>query len=135
MENNVDSVIANQNKYQSKVAGGVYCIKYKGEIVYIGSTNQPVRRMNVHFSTITTKNNIGKINKLHSFLGYDKKDFSWNMLETCDEDNRLEREQYYRKYHKSKENFKRIFGKIETTDKLIERLGLTTNTNRKKWRK
>lgn len=135
MEKNIDRNIDIQNKYQSKVAGGVYCIKYKGEIIYVGSTNQPIRRMNVHFSTIKTCNNIGKINKLHSFLGYDKKDFSWNMLETIDDTNtRIEKEQYYRKFHKSKQNFKRIFGKIETTEKLIERLGLTSG-KRNKWRK
>lgn len=134
MENNIDSMVDIQKKYQSKVAGGIYCIKYKGDIVYVGSTNQPLRRINVHFSTITTCNNIGKINRLHSFLGYDKKDFSWNMLETCDDDTMIEREKYYRQFHKSKENYKRIFGKIPTTKKLIEKLGLITKP-RNKWRK
>lgn len=133
-ENNVDNYVEIQKTYQRSIPPGVYCIKYKGEVVYVGATNEPIRRQNVHFSTITTKNNIGKINKLHSFLGYDKANFTFEIVEHCDINELIEKEKYYRIKLKSKENFKRIFGKIESTRVIVERLGLTTKP-RYKWKK
>jgi transposase-like protein len=132
-EKNVDSVVANQKRYQEKMPPGVYAIKYKGEAIYVGATKAPIRRINTHMSTITTSSNITKINKLHSYLGYDKKDFTWEIIEECDVDMLFEKERCYQKELRSKENFKKHFGKVETTKSLVERLGLTTKP-RNRWR-
>lgn len=130
---NVDSYVDVQLKYQSKLPSGVYIIKYKDEVIYVGATKHPIRRINTHMSTITTSSNITKINKLHSFLGYDKKDFTWELIEECDPKDLFDRERYYRQKFNSYDNYKKHFGKIESTRSLVERLGLTTKP-RNKWR-
>ena len=132
-KNNSDDYVAMQTKYQSKIPPSVYAIKYVDTVIYVGATQHPIRRINTHMSTITTSSNIGKINKLHSFLGYDKKDFTWEVIEECDVKDLFDREKYYQDKLQSKQNFKRIFGKIETTKSIVERLGLTTKP-RNKWR-
>jgi len=132
-KNNVDDYVDVQLKYQSKLPSGVYAIKYVDTVIYVGATKHPIRRINTHMSTIKTSSNITKINKLHSFLGYDKKDFTWEMIEECDPKDLFDKEKYYQKKLNSRANFKRIFGKLETTKSLVERLGLSTKP-RNKWR-
>ena len=130
---NIDDYVNTQKKYQQSIPPAVYSVTYKDEIVYIGSTNEPNRRKNVHLSTIKTKNNIGKINKLHSFLNYDKADFKFNIVEHCDTHKLIEREQFYEDKFKAKEKYKEIFGKVEKTGSIIQRLELTSS-ERNSWR-
>ena len=133
MRNNVDNVMDSQLKYQSKLPSGVYAIKYVDDVIYVGATKHPIRRVNTHMSTIKTSNNITKVNKLFSFLGYDKNNFTWELVEECDPENLFVREKHYQKQFKSKANYKKHFGKVESTKSIIERLGLTTKP-RNKWR-
>ena len=121
--------------YQEAVPPGVYAIYYVNTAIYVGATKHPNRRMNTHFSTITTCNNIGKVNKLHSYYGYKKEDFTFKVIEKCDVDKLLEKEVYWRGKLKTKANYERLFPEIskETTVGLIERLKLTTK-NVKTWK-
>ena len=84
-------------------------------------------------SIIKTSSNITKVNKLFSFLGYDKNNFTWELVEECEPENLFDREKHYQKQLNSKANYKKHFGKVETTKSIIERLGLTTKP-RNKWR-
>ena len=133
MKNNTEASLNIQKKYQKAEPPGVYAIKYLNTVIYVGATNEPVRRSNIHFSTIKTCNNIGKVNKLHSFYGYDKNDFTFEILEHCDEDKLLEKEREWRIKLNSKKNYKHYFRIKETTSQLIDRLGLT-KSKEKTWR-
>jgi ribosomal protein S8 len=120
---NVQQFVSVQLKYQSKIPPHVYSITYKDTVVYVGSSNMPLRRQNVHLSTIRTPNNIGKINKLHSFLGYDKKDFNFNLVEQVDDITQLKtRESYYEYYYQAGYNYKKMFGEVEKTKDIVERV-------------
>lgn len=120
---NKDVNLAIQKKYQQTIPPSVYSIKYEDTVIYIGSSNEPVRRLNVHFSTIKTCNNIGKVNKLFSFYGYDKSKFSYEIVEQVDVDKLIERERYWEEHFDAKVNYKKTFGKLESVKKLLERLG------------
>jgi hypothetical protein len=83
----------------------------------------PLRRQNVHLSTIRTPNNIGKINKLHSFLDYDKKDFKFNLVEQVDDITQLKtREAYWEYYYQAGYNYTKMFGNVEKTKDIVERI-------------
>ena len=133
MKNNTEPTLNIQKKYQQAEPPGVYAIKYVDDVIYVGATNEPVRRSNIHFSMIKTRNNIGKINKLHSFYGYDKKDFTFEILEHCDIDQLITKEKEWRVKLNSKANYERLFNIKETIDQLIDRLGLT-KSKEKTWR-
>ena len=122
-EGNTAAFVSTQLKYQSKIPPHVYSITYKDTVVYVGSSNMPLRRRNVHFSTINRPTNIGKINKLHSFLGYNKDDFKFHLVEQVDDITQLKtRESYYEYFHQASYNFKKIFGEIERTSEIIARV-------------
>ena len=122
-----------QLKYQSAIPPAVYSITYKGDVIYVGSSKSPIRRQNVHFSTLTTCNNIGNINKLHSYYGYDKADFAFHIIEECDEDQLLIKEREYQVALRPDINYKYYFDIKESVRTLIERLGLK-NGKTKTWK-
>ena len=112
-EKNTDKWVETQYKYQSKIPPSVYIIKYKDIIVYVGSSTKPLRRKNCHFSTITTGTNLSKINKLHSYYGYKKDDFTFELIEEVkDEMDLRAREAYYEYKFNAKANYTKTFGKL-----------------------
>lgn len=117
-KNNKEQFVDIQYKYQSKIPPSVYCIKYNDEVIYVGSSKKPLARCNIHLSTIKTGNNLTKVNKLHSYLGYDKSAFTYEYLEECAPDMLIERERYYEKKYDAKGNYLRIFGKTKTITQL-----------------
>lgn len=131
-KNNAEKFLARQKKYQQQEPPGVYAIKYVDDVIYIGATNEPIRRSNIHFSTIKSKNNISKVNKLHSFYGYDKSDFKFEIIEYCDESELFKKEREWRLKLDPKGNYKRIFNIKESTGELVKRLNLT-NVREKTW--
>ena len=122
--NNSDKLLQNQLKYQASVPPAVYSITYKGDVIYVGSSKSPIRRQNVHFSTLTTCNNIGNVNKLHSYYGYDKADFKFHILEECDEDHLMDKEREYQASLRPDINYKNHFPIRETVRAMVERLNL-----------
>ena len=122
-EKHVDTFVQIQDKYQSKVPPSVYCIKYDDEVVYVGKARKPLARVNIHLSTIKSGTNLTKINKLHSYCGYDKSLFSYEYLEQAPYDTLLEREAYYENKFDAKGNFKRIFGKVKSISQIMKENG------------
>ena len=122
-EKNVKTFVAIQDKYQSKIPPSVYCIKYNDEVVYVGKSRKPLGRVNIHLSTIKSATNLTKINKLHSYCGYDKSAFKYEYLEQAPYDSLLEREAYYEDKFKAKANYKRIFGKVKSISKIMKEAG------------
>ena len=126
-KNNIEQYVGIQDKYQSKVPPSVYCIKYDDEIIYVGSSKKPLARVNIHLSTIKSATNLTKVNKLHSYCGYDKSRFSYQYLEQGEYDSLLERERYWEEYYDAKGNYKRIFGKVKSIGQIqIEIFGKTS---------
>jgi hypothetical protein len=119
--------VAIQDKYQSKIPPSVYCIKYDDEVIYVGKARKPLMRCNVHLSTIKTGTNLTKVNKLHSYCGFDKSRFSYEYLEQGEYDTLLEREAYWEEYYDAKGNYKRIFGKVKSINQIMKELGIETN--------
>jgi hypothetical protein len=122
-----------QLKYQSAIPPAVYSITYKGDVVYVGSSKSPIRRQNVHFSTLTTCNNIGNINKLHSYYGFNKDDFAFHILEECNEDDLLFKEREWQVALRPDINYKNYFDIKESVHTLIQRLDLKSSKT-KTWK-
>jgi hypothetical protein len=60
---------------------------------------------------------------LHSFLGYDKKDFNFNLVEQVDDIEQLKiRESYYEYYYQASYNYTKVFGVVEKTKDIVERI-------------
>lgn len=123
---NKEQWIAIQDKYQSRIPPSVYCIKYNDEVIYVGQALKPQNRVNLHISTIKTGNNLTKVNKLHSYLGFDKSAFSYEFLEQCKPDMLHERERYWEEYYNAKGNYKRIFGKVKSINQILKENGFKT---------
>lgn len=122
---NVKQFVATQDKYQSKVPPSVYCIKYDDTVIYVGKARRPLARVNVHLSTIKTDNNITKVNKLHSYCGYDKSRFSYEFLEEGEYDSLLEIERYYEELYDAKGNYKRLFPNVKSLKQIFNEIGGT----------
>ncbi len=122
-EKNTKQFVAQQDKYQSKVPPSVYCIKYDDEVIYVGKARRPLARVNVHLSTIKTDNNLSKVNKLHSYCGFDKSRFSYEFLEEGEYDKLLDIERHYEDLYDAKGNYKRIFGNVKTINQIVKEIG------------
>jgi hypothetical protein len=119
-EQHTKQYVGIQDKYQSKFPPSVYCIKYDDDIVYVGSSKKPLARVNIHLSTIKSGTNLTKINKLHSYCGYDKSRFTYEYLEQCDSNKLLERERFWEEKLNAKGNFKCVFGKVKSITQIMQ---------------
>lgn len=126
-KNNTKQYVGIQDKYQSKIPPSVYCIKYDDEVIYVGKARKPLARVNVHLSTIKSGTNLTKVNKLHSYCGFDKSRFSYEFLEQGEYDSLLERERYWEDYYDASANYKRVFGKVKSIGQIQDELGIQTN--------
>jgi hypothetical protein len=122
-EQHTEQFVGIQDKYQSKIPPSVYCIKYDDEVIYVGKARKPLARVNVHLSTIKTDNNLSKVNKLHSYCGFDKSRFSYEFLEEGEYDKLLDIERYYENLYDAKGNYKRIFGKVKSINQILKDIG------------
>ena len=111
---NTEQYVGIQDKYQSRIPPSVYCIKYDDEVIYVGKARKPQARVNVHLSTIKSGTNLTKVNKLHSYCGYDKSRFSYEYLEQGEYDTLLDIERQYEAMFDAKGNYKRLFGNVKS---------------------
>ena len=103
-----EQYVAIQDRYQTRIPPGVYIVKYMDTVIYVGSARRPQNRMNLHLSSIKTRNNITKVNKLHSFCGYDKSEFTAEVVHNCEPEHLLEWEAHYEEFYNAKANYKRL---------------------------
>lgn len=126
-KNNTEQYVGIQDKYQSRIPPSVYCIKYDDEVIYVGKARKPQARVNVHLSTIKSGTNLTKVNKLHSYCGFDKSRFSYEYLEQGEYDTLLGIERQYEAMFDAKGNYKRLFGDVKTIGQIqMEVMGKTT---------
>jgi len=105
-ENNKDQHKQTSKKYANKISSGVYMIKnlLNGNS-YIGQSMQPNRRRTEHFSTLTdNKNQISPPKLQNDMKQYGKTCFVFGVLEHCNENELLTKEQYYINLYKPEYN-------------------------------
>ena len=113
-----EEYLAIQDRYQTKIPPGVYVVKYLDTVIYVGSARRPINRMNLHLSTIKTRNNITKVNKLHSFCGYNREDFSAEVVWNCEPEYLIECERVFEQVYNAKANYKRLLPDAMTTKQI-----------------
>ena len=133
-KDNIKQYVGIQLNYQSKIPAGIYAIKYKGTIVYVGSSTMPLRRVNTHLSTIKSATNLTAINKLFSYCGYNKEDFEYEIIEECKADDLLKREKHYEEEYNAKHNYTDIFRDVPSITQIMKDEGTYHFVNRKKSR-
>jgi hypothetical protein len=99
--NNKDRILKTISKYRTSIPAGVYCIKYKGEIVYIGESKTPIVRRDYHFGAKTNEN----ISLVAQIIKGNKKNYTFELLkEEKDKNKRVKLESYYIEKYKPKYN-------------------------------
>jgi len=74
---------------------GIYKIKcLKNEKIYVGSSFDIIKRINNHFKKLKNKNHINR-HLQASYDLYGKDNFTWEILERCDVEFLLDREQFW----------------------------------------
>ena len=131
-EENTQEFTNIQLNYQSKLPPSVYIIKYRDTVVYVGSSNMPLRRVNCHLSTIKSATNLTAVNKLHSYCGYEKADFTYKIVEECKVEDLLEREKYWENHYDAKTKYNELFSKTPSITEIMKANGTHHYMNRKK---
>ena len=131
-KDNVQKYVNVQLNYQSKLPPSIYTIKYKDTVVYVGNSTMPLRRVNTHLSTIKSATNLTAINKLFSYAGFDKKDFSYEMVEECNKEELLEREKHWEEYYSAKSNYRQFFSEVPSITQIMKMNNTYHFVNRKK---
>ena len=131
-KDNIKQYVGIQLNYQSKIPAGIYAIKYKGTIVYVGSSTMPLRRVNTHLSTIKSATNLTAINKLFSYCGYNKEHFEYEIIEECTKAELIEREKHYEEEYNAKHNYTNIFSDVPSITQIMKDNGTYHFVNRKK---
>ena len=92
------------SKYRTSIPAGVYCIKYKGEIVYIGESKTPIVRRDYHFGAKTSEN----ISLVAQIIKGNKENYTFELLKKEENKNkRVKLEtQYIEKYKPKYNNYK-----------------------------
>lgn len=87
------------------VIKGIYCFKKNGEIVYVGSSIDILRRQKQHLNSLRkNKNECCRLQQAFNKYGEDL--FVFEVLELTD--NLIEREQYYIDYYNPRYNIEKV---------------------------